>query len=137
MQDVQGHSQVITVTLTASGSQTIQPLLSNEVYKNVSITVTPVADIHTNFRHQIVVYLDGLVSKTQNYTTANRRDSSYFSYYDFNFPPNVGLKTRPKLGFDPGFLGFQLKITNSEPTSRTFTVQTSFEALVGSQIIKR
>ena len=130
--------QIGTVTVSASGGgdRTIIPLLSDNAYSSVCISVTPQGN-GPSWRHRVELYLDGVLKETNDYTTPTEKYSTQMIYKDQIFAPNVNMKARPDMrpkplsdGWEPNVPGFHLVITNYEDGPRRFIVQSIFEMYV-------
>lgn len=133
-----------TLTLGASATQTVTPILADNAYKNVSITVTPMESF-TNYRYTVDLYIDGARAERHAYTALNDRPTAHMDYYHKVFPPNVGVATNPKIfslggynegDWDIGLVGFTLIVTNNEAERRSFLIYGTFEEFQGMPTFK-
>lgn len=131
--DKTARYQFGVVTIAASGTVTVNPLLSDEMFTNACIACTPLG-AGPNYRHKVDLYLDGVVKEENDYATAGVKEAAHLVFHDELFPPNIGLATKAgmKGASPPGLTGFSLVILNYENESRDFLIYSTFEAFSGS-----
>jgi hypothetical protein len=131
-----GVYQIGTVTVGASGIETVNPVQSNSVYRNLSINLKPegaVADV----RYRVTVLMNGEVEEEHTYPSATDRVIYDGSFPNKLFPPNVGANNIPGfldasvqgggVGKSLNPLGVSLQIENLEGTPIEFTYWSTFE----------
>lgn len=131
-----GVYQVGTVTVGASGVETVTPAQSNSVYRNLSINLKP-QDLGQNARYTVTVLMDGEIEEMHTYSSASERVIYDGSFPNKLFPPNVGGNTIPGfldagvrgggVGKDLNPLGVTLQIEVLEGTPIEFMYWSTFE----------
>jgi hypothetical protein len=88
-----GVQAVGTITVGASGVETIFPAQSNSPFTNLSITVVPLEDISP---YKVSVYQDGELLEEHSYPATDDRMIASMSYPNIIFPANTGTDAVPK-----------------------------------------
>lgn len=129
--DIYGNMQVGTQTVSPSGYVDVQPLLSDQIFRDVCVTVVPIGDFAT-YHYEVQLTIDGETEESHIYADANRH-VAHMALNNKLFPPNVGLKTQPAMvmysAIDPKLSGIHLIIINNEPEPRQFVVHSTFACL--------
>jgi hypothetical protein len=132
-----GQQFVGTVTVTASGYGTIEPVKSNVPFTNLTIIIKPL-DIDSQYK--VDVYHFGQLAETHNYPAANDSVIAYMMFPSLIFPANVGTHSIPAF-FDPsrqdfGGVPVVVQITNHEASTRVFEVYAIMEQFEGCRFGK-
>lgn len=121
-----GVQGVTTLTVSASGTESVIPPLSNAPFKNLAIIVVP-EDTNTNYT--VDVYLYGQLSESHAYPTED--DVIAHMYYPTMFPSNAGVAAIPKYFAndkqEPLGLPVTVRVGNVESDTRVFRVYYVFE----------
>lgn len=115
-----------TLTVEASGSESIQAYKSNCIVEDLCLTIYP-EDSNTNYT--VSVYFFGELVETHTYPSESKVVAKMM--YPTLFPSNVGNDVIPQL-FDPDrkkYAGMPVlvEITSLEATPRTFTIYSLFK----------
>jgi hypothetical protein len=127
-----GVQMVSTVTVEASGTVSVYPAASNQVFSKLAISVIPQ---DATVEYKIDVYHDGELEETHTYPDASDRVIAHMLFPNLIFPANVGTHSIPKYFGDSEkqFAGIpiSLVITNNSSTRKTFLVYSTFEEYDG------
>jgi len=123
-----GVQLVGTLTVTASGTASMDVAKSNCPFKNLTISVRPI-DTDTQYRYE--VFLNGELAESHNYPDANNRVIAYSMWPNLVFPANIGSESIPKYfannrGERIGFPAM-VRLTNHEAETRVFEVYSCYE----------
>jgi hypothetical protein len=127
MISVLGTQICSTVTVAATGTESVYPVLASAPFKNLTILTKPFGDA---IAYQVEILFDGDIVSTTNHAAPATREVSIYNVANTLFPANTGLESNPK-GPLPGGVGIQVRITNHEVTQQVFEVYAVFEQYEG------
>ena len=132
-----GVQGVSTVSLSASGIETIVPARSNAPFKNLSFTIVPEAGVTP---YSVSVYNAGQLVEQHTFGDTADNVICHLSYPDKIFPANVGTDAIPRF-FDAGLsnpigVSITVTITNLHSSKRTFVLYSLYEEYDAPRFIK-
>lgn len=116
-----------TVTLTASATGYIQPVLSNTPFDKLCVEIVPDA---LNTPYTVNFYFSGRLVESHNYPDPNGSYICLMNYPDFSWPANLSTHSIPR-HFDPDRRDFKgilylLEIINRAAVPKVFEVYTLY-----------
>ncbi len=128
MRGTVGVQLVGTITIEASGTASITVAKSNVPFKNLTVSVRPV-DSDTQYQYD--VFVNGELSESHNYPTANNRVIAHSMWPNMIWPANIASEAIPKYYEDSRGerIGFpvMVRLTSHETETRVFEVYSCYE----------
>lgn len=119
---------VSTVTLEASGSQTVEVCKENVPFDHLSISIVPLDSVASGY--DVDVLFGEQVFETKSYPEASGVTVCLLSYPDHIFPATLNSKRNPHtMGVQSEGVKVQVKITSTESVDSVFKVYTCYRML--------
>jgi hypothetical protein len=121
-----GVQAVGTITVGASGIESINPAQSNAPFTNLSIAIVPVEDLSP---YKVSIYQDGELLEEHNYPSVVERTIARMTYPNVIFPANTGTNVIPKFDstkFNAPGIPLSVSIENLGMIQRTFLVYATY-----------
>ena len=117
-----------TITVSASGVETIEPIKSSSIIKNLSLLVVPNDSDDSNY--QAEVKLNDVTLETHSFPTEDDRTIAIMNYKDVMFPPSLNGKNVPAFVSQHKIrpnINFSLVLTNNKTSNQDFKIYAVFE----------
>lgn len=117
-----------TLTVSASGVETIEPIKSSSVIKNLSLIVIPHDSEDSNYEAE--VKLNDVSLESHSFPTEDDRTIAVMNYKDTMFPPSLNGKNVPAFvsqGKIRSNISFSLILTNNKTSNQDFKIYAVFE----------